>query len=149
MQTLAQSWLVIQLTESKAAIGFVNTIQFLPITFLVLFAGVIADRVHKRNLILAARLLAMSQAFALAVLVSTGAVELWHVYVLALVLGVSNAFEQPTRQALVVEMVGKDDLMNAIALNSGLFNGARLVGPSIGGILIVAFGVETAFTSTR
>src|SRR5947207_2307548 len=87
----------------------------------------------------------MSQAFVLAVLVWSDRVELWHVYVLALVLGMANAFEQPTRQAFVVEMVGKEDLMNAVALNSGMFNGARLVGPGIGGLVIAAFGLKWAF----
>jgi len=145
MQTVAQSWLVIELTDSKAALGIVTTLQFLPITIFVLPAGVIADRVNKRDLILATRALAMVQALLLAVLVAAGSVELWHVYVLALVLGVSNAFEQPTRQAMVVEMVGKDDLINAVALNSGLFNGARLVGPSVAGVLIAVAGTEAAF----
>ena len=135
MQTVAQSWLVIELTDSKAALGIVTTLQFLPITIFVLPAGVIADRVNKRDLILATRALAMVQALLLAVLVAAGSVELWHVYVLALVLGVSNAFEQPTRQAMVVEMVGKDDL----------FNGARLVGPSVAGVLIAVAGTEVAF----
>jgi len=145
MQTVAQSWLVIELTDSKAAVGLVTTLQFLPITFLVLFGGVVADRLPKRNLILAMRLLAMSQAISLAVLVSTGYVELWHVYALAVVLGVSNAFEQPARQAFIVELVGKEDLMNAVALNSGNFNAARLIGPSVAGVVIAVAGTETAF----
>jgi MFS family permease len=145
MQTVAQSWLVIELTDSKAALGIVTTLQFLPITLFVLPAGVLADRVNKRDLILATRALAMVQALLLAVLVATGAVELWHVYILALVLGVSNAFEQPTRQAMIVEMVGKDDLINAVALNSGLFNAARLVGPSIAGVVIAVAGTGVAF----
>ncbi len=145
MQTVAQSWLVIELTDSKAALGIVTTLQFLPITFFVLPAGVIADRVNKRDLILATRALAMVQALLLAILVAAGSVQLWHVYLLALVLGVSNAFEQPTRQAMVVEMVGKDDLINAVALNSGLFNGARLVGPSVAGVVIAVAGTEAAF----
>lgn len=145
MQTIAQAILVIQLTDSKIALGTVTMLQFLPITIFVLFAGVIADRVPKRNFILATRSLAMVQALALAALVYSGRVELWHVYTLAFVLGISNAFEQPARQAFIVEMVGKDDLMNAIALNSGLFNGARLVGPAIGGVIIDLFGVELAF----
>ncbi len=144
MQTIAQAWLVIQLTDSKAAVGIVTTLQFLPITVFVLVAGVIADRAPKRNLILATRMLAMCQAALLAALVATDAVQIWHVYALALVLGVSTAFEQPARQAFVVEMVGKDDLLNAIALNSGLFNAARLVGPAIGGVLIAVAGVEAA-----
>ena len=145
MQTIAQSWLVIQITDSKEALGVVTMLQFLPITLLVLFAGVMADRLPKRDVIMASRLLAMAQSALLAVLVATGQVELWHVYVLALVLGISNAFEQPTRQAFVMEMVGKDDILNAVALNSGLFNGARLVGPAIGGVVIWALGVEAAF----
>jgi MFS family permease len=145
MQTIGQSWLVLQITDSKEALGLVTMLQFLPITIFVLFAGVMADRLPKRDVILATRLLAMAQSVLLAVLVATNQVELWHVYVLALVLGISNAFEQPTRQAFVMEMVGKDDIMNAVALNSGLFNGARLVGPAIGGVVIWAFGVEAAF----
>jgi MFS family permease len=145
MQTVAQAWLVIELTDSKAAVGIVTTLQFLPITLFVLPAGVLADRVNKRDLIMATRALAMVQSLLLALLVATGSVELWHVYALALVLGVSNAFEQPTRQAFVVEMVGKDDLINAVALNSGLFNAARLVGPSIAGVIIAVAGTEAAF----
>ncbi|HYM16408.1 MAG TPA: MFS transporter [Dehalococcoidia bacterium] len=145
MQTIAQAWLVLQLTNSKIALGTVTMLQFLPITIFVLFAGVIADRVPKRNFILVTQTLAMAQAFALAALVWSGHVQLWHVYVLALVLGLANAFEQPTRQAFVVEMVGKEDLMNAVALNSGMFNAARLVGPAIGGVVIATVGVKVAF----
>jgi MFS family permease len=145
MQTIGQSWLVLEITDSKAALGLVTMLQFLPITLFVLPAGVLADRVSKRELLLVTRLLAMSQSIILAFLVASGQVELWHVYILALVLGVANAFEQPTRQAFIVEMVGKDDLMNAVALNSGLFNGARLVGPAIGGVIIASAGVEAAF----
>ena len=145
MQTIAQAWLVLQLTDSKVALGTVTMLQFLPITIFVLFAGVIADRVPKRNFILCTQALAMSQAVALTVLVVSGRIELWQVYVLALVLGLANAFEQPTRQAFVVEMVGREDLMNAVALNSGMFNAARLVGPAIGGFVIATVGVEGAF----
>jgi MFS family permease len=145
MQTIAQAWLVLQITNSKVALGTVTMLQFLPITIFVLFAGVIADRVPKRNFILCTQSLAMSQAFILATLVWSGRIELWHVYVLALVLGLANAFEQPTRQAFVVEMVGKEDLMNAVALNSGMFNAARLLGPAIGGLVIATVGVKAAF----
>jgi MFS family permease len=145
MQTIAQALLVLQITNSKIALGTVTMLQFLPITIFVLFAGVIADRVPKRNFILLTQSLAMTQALVLAALVWSGNVQLWQVYVLALVLGVANAFEQPTRQAFVVEMVGKEDLMNAVALNSGMFNAARLVGPAIGGLLIAAFGLKWAF----
>ena len=145
MQTIAQAWLVLQLTNSKVALGTVTMLQFLPITMFVLFAGVIADRVPKRNFILLTQSLAMSQAIVLTVLVWSGNVQLWHVYVLAFVLGLANAFEQPARQAFVVEMVGKEDLMNAVALNSGMFNAARLVGPAIGGFVIATVGVKAAF----
>ncbi len=145
MQTVAQSVLVLQMTDSPEALGVVTMLQFLPITLFVLFAGVIADRVPKRNFIIATQALAMFQALALTVLVWSGHVHLWHVYALAALLGVSNAMDQPTRQAFVVEMVGKDDLMNAVALNAGMFNGARLIGPSIGGLIIAATGVKVAF----
>lgn len=145
MQMIGQAWLVLQLTDSKAALGTVTMLQFLPITFLVLFGGVIADRVPKRNFILMLQTVAMLQALILAALVWSGQVELWHVYVLAVVLGLANAFDTPTRQSFVMEMVGKDDLMNAIALNSGMFNGARLIGPAIGGVVIAVIGVKGAF----
>ncbi len=145
MQTVAQAWLVLQITDSKAALGTVAMLQFLPITVLVLFAGVIADRLPKQRFLVATQTLAAAQAATLAALVWSGYVELWHVYALALVLGIANAFDQPTRQAFAVEMVGKDDLQNAIALNSGLFNGARLVGPAVGGFVIAIVGVRGAF----
>lgn len=145
MQTIAQAWLVLQITNSKVALGTVTMLQFLPITIFVLFAGVIADRVPKRNFLVGTQSVAMAQAIILTVLVWTGYVQLWHVYALAFMLGLSNAFDQPTRQAFVVEMVGKDDLMNAVALNSGMFNGARMIGPAIGGFVIATVGVEAAF----
>jgi MFS family permease len=145
MQTIAQAWLVLQLTDSKVALGTVTMLQFLPITIFVLFAGVIADRVPKRKFLLATQALAMSQAIALTVLVWSGHVQLWHVYILAAVLGLANAFEQPARQAFAIELVGRDDVMNAIVLNSGMFNAARLIGPGIGGFIIAAAGVKAAF----
>ena len=145
MQTIAQAWLVLQITNSKVALGTVTMLQFLPITIFVLFAGVIADRVPKRNFILCTQSLAMAQALILTILVWSGHVQLWHIYILAMMLGLANAFEQPTRQAFVVEMVGKDDLMNAVALNSGMFNAARLVGPAIGGFVIASVGLKAAF----
>jgi MFS family permease len=145
MQTIAQAWLVLQITNSKIALGTVTMLQFLPITIFVLFAGVIADRVPKRNFLFVTQSVAMSQAFALTVLVWSGHVQLWHVYLLAPVLGLANAFEQPTRQALVVDLVGKEDVVNAVALNAGMFNAARLVGPAIGGFIIATVGVKAAF----
>jgi MFS family permease len=120
-------------------------LQFLPITIFVLFAGVIADRVPKRQFLFATQSLAMAQAVALTVLVWSGHVQLWHVYLLATVLGFANALDQPARQAFAIELVGKEDVMNAIALNSGLFNGARLIGPAIAGVIIGTAGVKVAF----
>jgi len=145
MQTIAQALLVLEITDSKIALGTVVMLQFLPITIFVLFAGVIADRVPKREFIIGTRAIAMVQAIILTALVWSGAVELWHVYVLALMLGLSNAFEQPARQAFVMEMVGREDVSNAVALNSGMFNAARLIGPGIGGFVIAAVGVKGAF----
>jgi MFS family permease len=145
MQTVAQAWLVLEITNSEAALGVVTMLQFLPIMLFVLFAGVIADRVPKRDFLILTQLLAMTQALILAVLVLTDTVELWHVYILALMLGLANAFDLPTRQAFAIEMVGRGDLMNAVALNAGMFNGARLIGPAIGGFIIAALGVEAVF----
>lgn len=145
MQTIAQAWLIIELTDSKAALGLVTLLQFLPITLFTLIGGVVADRVPKRNFIALTQVVAMGQAIVLTVLVWSGEVHVWHVYILAFALGLSTAFEQPTRQAFVIEMVGREDLLNAVALNSGLFNGARLVGPAIGGAVIAIAGVKTAF----
>jgi MFS family permease len=145
MQTIAQAWLVLQITDSQVALGVVTMLQFLPITLFVLFAGVVADRVPKRNFLVLTQTAAMTQAIILAALVLTDTVQLWHVYVLALMLGLANAFDMPTRQAFAIEMVGRKDLINAVALNSGMFNGARLIGPAIGGFIISAFGVEAVF----
>jgi len=145
MQTVGQAWLVLNLTQSPFAVGTVTTLQFLPITLLVLFGGIIADRVPKRNFLVITQSAAMLQAVTLALLVSTGAVRLWHIYLLATALGVTNAFDNPTRQAFVPEMVGKDLVPNAVPLNSTLFNAARIVGPAIGGVTIALFGVAGAF----
>jgi MFS family permease len=145
MQTVAQAWLVLELTNSEAALGVVTMLQFLPIMLLVLFAGVVADRVNKRDFLILTQTVAMVQALILATLVLTDTVQLWHVYVLALMLGLANAFDMPTRQAFAIEMVGRNDLMNAVALNSGMFNGARLIGPAIGGFIISVLGVEAVF----
>jgi MFS family permease len=145
MQTIAQGWLVLELTDSKAQLGIVTMLQFLPIMMFVLFAGVVADRVRKRDFLMLTQVVAMLQALILAALVITDTVELWHVYVLAFALGLANAFDMPTRQAFAIEMVGRDDLLNAVALNSSMFNSGRLIGPAIGGLVITVAGVETAF----
>ncbi len=145
MQIVGQSWLVLELSGSPLALGTMAALQFLPISALTLFAGVLVDRVSKRRLLLLTQSVALTQALLLAVLVYTGLARLWHVYLLAATLGVVNAVEHPARQAFVVELVGRDDLPNAVALNSTLFNGARVLGPAIGGVVIARLGLAYCF----
>ncbi|MGA2191757.1 MAG: MFS transporter [Nitrospirota bacterium] len=145
MQSMAQGWLVLKLTNSAFYLSLVQAMSSLPMLFLVLIGGVVADRVSKRNLLLVTQALSMLLALLLAVLVSLGAVRVWHVVFIAGLLGVVNTFDVPGRQSFLVEMVGKEDLTNGIALNSAMFNGARIVGPAIGGILIGAVGIAACF----
>src|SRR6187455_1856630 len=145
MQTTAQAWLVLKLTGSPLALGTVTTLQFLPITLFTLIGGAFADRVPKRRVLMLTQTLAMLQAFVLGLLVFTGTVELWHVYVLALMLGTINAFDLPVRQAFAVELVGREQVVNAVALNSTIFNLARVAGPAVAGIAIATVGMSTAF----
>jgi MFS family permease len=145
MQTIGQAWLVLDLTQSPLALGTVTMLQFLPVSLLVLFGGVLADKAPKRRLLIFTQTAAMVQAFVLAYLTWSGLVELWHIFLLAAMLGLTNALDNPTRQAFVVDMVGRDDVTNAVALNSSLFNSARLVGPALGGIIIAVVGVAAAF----
>ena len=145
MQTTGQAWLVLQLTHSAWWLGLVGALQFLPVMLLALFGGVIADRVPKRRLLLFTQSFATIQAVILWLLVFTGNIQLWHILVLALMLGLTNALDMPTRQSFVVEMVGRDDLPNAVALNSSLFNMARILGPGLGGLLIAWLGVTPLF----
>ncbi|HEY8489676.1 MAG TPA: MFS transporter [Dehalococcoidia bacterium] len=145
MQTVGQAWLVLDLTGSPLALGTVTMLQFLPILLFALIAGVFADRVPKRRFLLLTQSAAMLQALSLALLVATGTVQLWHVYVLAFLLGLTNAFDNPTRQAFVPEMVGRELVPNAVALNSSLFNSARIVGPAVGGVTIATVGIAGTF----
>ena len=145
MQRTAQAWLVLQLTGSPAALGTVTALQFLPITALTLFGGVLADRWPKRRTLVIAQVGCALQALILGLLVLTGTVELWHVYVLALMLGLFNAFDGPVRQSFAAELVGKEHLVNAVALNTSVFQVARIAGPSIGGLMIARFGVAPSF----
>ena len=116
MQSIGQSWLVLELTHSAWLLGLVGALQFLPVMLFSLFGGVLADRLPKRKVLLFTQSSAMTQAFMLWILVATGQVQLWHVLVLAALLGLTNSLDMPTRQAFVVEMVGREDLPNAIAL---------------------------------
>jgi MFS family permease len=145
MQTIAQAWLVLDLTRSPLALGTVTMLQFLPVSLLVLFGGVLADKMPKRRVLVLTQTAAMVQAFVLAFLVWSDLIALWQLYILAAMLGLTNALDTPTRQAFVVEMVEPDDVVNAVALNSSLFNAARLVGPALGGVIIAVAGVATAF----
>jgi MFS family permease len=145
MQTTAQSWLVFTLTHSATDIGFVVALQTLPVLLLGPYGGVIADRVNKRRLMIALQSIMGVQAAVLAVLSLTHVVTYFDVCVLAVVLGLNNAFENPSRQSFVLEMVGPNDLRNAVSLNSTMNNVARAVGPAVAGVLIAAFGEGWCF----
>lgn len=145
MQSIGQAWLVLELTHSAWLLGVVGALQFLPVMLFSLFGGVLADRLPKRKVLLFTQSSAMLQATILWILVATGHVQIWEVLALASLLGLTNSIDMPTRQAFVAEMVGREDLPNAIALNSSLFNMARVVGPGLGGIIIAWLGVAPLF----
>ena len=137
MQMTAQSWLVLTLTHSSTDLGLTVALQALPVLLLGPYGGVIADRVDKRRLMIALQIAMGFQALMLGLLVVFGSVRFWEICLLAVVLGLNNAFENSARQAFVREMVGKDELRNAITLNSVTVNAARAVGPAIGGVGLV------------
>jgi MFS family permease len=145
MQSVGQAWLVLELTESPFQLGLVTALQFAPILVLSPLGGLMSDRFPKRRIILATQTTMMVQAFVLALLVGTGHVRYWHVALLAAIYGVARAVDIPARQAFITDLVGKPDLPNAVALNSVVFNGARIVGPAVAGLLIARFGVAIAF----
>jgi len=145
MQTVAQAWLVLQLTDSPFKLGLISTLQFSPILMFSLVAGAVADRLPKRGLLVTTQTTLACQALLLGVLVSTGRVQYGHVAVLGLVLGFANVVDQPARQSFVMDMVGKGDVANAVALNSAAFNAARIVGPAVAGVLIGRVGVGPVF----
>jgi MFS family permease len=145
MQSVGLSWLVLELTNSPFRLGLVSALQFGPVLLLSAVAGVVVDRVPKRRLVLATQTALMLPAFALAGLVWAGWIRYWHVATLAAVIGLVNALDMPTRQSFLVEMVGREDLLNAIALNSTTFNAARVTGPALGGLLIARYGTSVAF----
>jgi MFS family permease len=145
MQSVAQAWLVLKLTNSSMALGVVAFAGYVPIVLVGLFAGVVVDHVDRRRLIIAAQTLLMLSAFVLSALTWAGMVRVEYVMILAALNGLVSSFDMPGRQAFVVEMVGRDDLPNAIAMNSMIFNGARMVGPAIAGLLIAVIGVAGCF----
>ena len=144
-QRIAQDWLVLQLTHSPTALGFVTALQFLPTIFFSTWGGLLADRYNKRILLIYTNLGSAISAFILGFLVVADVVQLWHVYLLALVLGFFGAIDAPIRQAFNSELVGTEDLPSAISLNSANFNIGRLLGPALSGFLIQAFGTGPSF----
>jgi MFS family permease len=145
MQSVAQAWLVLELTHSPLHLGIVSALQFTPVLFLSPVGGVLSDRFAKRKVLLISQTAMQLQAFVLAALVWSGRVQYWHVAVLAAVYGLSRAIDIPARQSYITDLVGRSDLPNAVALNSVVMNGARIVGPAVAGLLIAAFGVALAF----
>jgi len=147
MQRVAQDWLVLQLTAgSGTALGITTGLQFLPILLLSPYAGLIADRFPKRRLLQVTQLMIAVPAGVLGILAVTGVAQTWHVYILAFVFGIGTAFDGPARQSFVSEIVGPEDLTNAVGLNSASFNAARIVGPALAGFLIAAGGSGVAAT---
>ena len=140
MQSVAQSWLVYRLTGSALLLGSVGFASQIPVFLFAPLGGITADRYNRRHIVIGTQV-----AFVLAVLTLSGKIQVWHVFVLASLLGVVNAFDIPGRQSFLVDMVGKEDLMNAIALNSSMFNGARVIGPAIAGILVAKIGEGWCF----
>jgi len=145
MQMTAQAWLVLTLTHSSTALGVVIGLQTLPVLLLGPYGGVIADRVDKRRLMIILQSAMGVQALILGVLTVTGVVQYWQIGVLAALLGLNNAFENPARQSFMLEMVGPEHLRNAVSLNSVLVNTARVIGPAIAGILIATVGIGVCF----
>ncbi|WP_131741343.1 MFS transporter [Actinomadura roseirufa] len=146
MQRVAQDWLVLDLAHgSGLALGITTGLQFLPLLLFGLWGGVLADRYPKRRVLAVTQSSAGALALILGVLAMTGQAQVWHVYLLAFGLGLATAVDNPVRQVFVIEMVGRRDLPNAIALNSATFNGARLVGPAVAGVLIAALGTGPVF----
>ena len=146
MQRVAQDWLILDLTHgSGTAVGITTGLQFLPLLLFSLWGGMIADRYPKRNVLFVTQASMGVLALALGALAVTGVVQPWHVYLLAFGLGLATVVDNPTRQSFAIEMVGKDDLTNAIALNSAVFNLARITGPAAAGLVISLVGTPTAF----
>jgi MFS family permease len=145
MQTVAQSWLVYRLTGSSALLGSVTFASQIPVFLLSPIAGLVADRYSRHRIVIATQAASMLLAFVLALLTLRNAIQVWEIFALSALLGVVNAFDIPARQSFIIEMTSREDLMNAIALNSSMFNGARIVGPAVAGILVAAVGEGWCF----
>ena len=145
MQTMAQAWLVYRLTGSELLLGLAGFADKVPVFLLGLAGGVVADRFDRRHVVMVTQAAAMIQALVLGLLVVTGQAEVWHIFLLATVMGVINAFDLPARQSFISAMVEQDDLPNALALNSSVFNAARILGPAMAGILVATVGEGICF----
>jgi MFS family permease len=145
MQLVAQSWLVYRLTGSSLLLGSIGFASQLPVFLVAPLGGTVSDRHNRHRLVIATQAASMILAFILAWLTLSNRIHVWHIFVLAAMLGVVNAFDIPARQAFIVDMVGKEDLMNAIALNSSMFNGARIIGPAVAGVLVATIGEGWCF----
>jgi len=145
MQTVAQSWLVYKMTGSGLLLGSVGFASQIPVFLVAPLGGITADRSNRQRVVIATQAASMILAFILAALTLTNTIHVWHIFILAALLGVVNAFDIPGRQAFLVDMVGKEDLMNAIALNSSMFNGARVIGPAVAGVLVARLGEGWCF----
>ncbi len=145
MQNVAQAWLVYRLTHSSALLGLVTFSSQIPVFLMSPLGGIVADRFPRRSVVIATQTASMLLAFALAAVTLTGTVAVWQIFVLSALLGVVNSFDIPARQSFFVEMVGREDLINAIALNSSMFNASRVIGPAVAGILVATIGEGWCF----
>ena len=145
MQTVGQAWLVLELTNSPFKLGLLSTLQFLPVFCFAVLAGAITDRLPRRRLLIGTQLALLAQAFVLSALVWSGHIRYWHLLLLATLLGFVNTVDMPARQSFISQMVSRDSLTNAIALNSAVFNAARVVGPAVAGLLVARYGTALAF----
>src|SRR5277367_6923870 len=145
MQSMAQAWLVYRLTGSSLLLGSVGFASQFPVFIVAPIGGIVADRYDRQKVVIGTQFASMILAAILAALTLTHSIQVWHIFVLAALLGVVNAFDIPGRQSFLVDMVGKEDLMNAIALNSSMFNGARVIGPAVAGVLVARLGEGWCF----
>ena len=145
MQNIAEDWLVLTLTGDPFWLGVVTAAQFAPVLAFGLFGGIVADSLPKRRTLVATQTIAMGLAFVLAILTLTHSIQVWQVILIAFILGCTSAIDMPTRQSFVIEMVGREDIGNAVALNSAIFNAARIVGPAVAGVAIGVFDIGVAF----
>lgn len=145
MQNIAQPWLAYTLTKSPLLLALVSAMQFLPMLFFSLFAGAIIDKLPKKKLLIYTQSASLVITLILAILTASGHIQYWHILVMATLLGIVNTLDMPARQAFLVELVEKEDLMNAIALNSSIFNLARIIGPALAGVIMGMFGVAPCF----